>query len=713
MDQRWHEMTTIALVGNPNCGKTTIFNKLTGSSQRVGNWPGVTIEKKVGKLRGKKDVDIVDLPGIYSLSPYSPEEIVTRNYIVHESPDVIINIVDASNLERNLYLSTQIMEMDIPVVIALNMMDIAESRGIEIDVKRLSEELGCAVVPTCALKNEDLDEVAEAAIASIDKRPRYVKFSNETEECISRISDLMDNRNKIAMRWYAVKLFEKDELAQSEYEDILDEIEPIIGSIEASKDDTTDSIMAEERYTAIGDIVSKVKIETSVNKDTVSDKIDRIITNKWLGLPIFAGIMFLTYYVAITTLGGYLTGWVNDVFFGEWVIPGMQSWLESMNVDPLLISLIVDGIISGVGAVLGFLPQILVLFVILTILEDCGYMARICFVMDRIFRRFNLSGKSFIPLLVGTGCGIPGIMSSRTIENETDRKLTAMTTTFMPCSAKLPIIALIAGALFNGSALVALFCYFLGILCVLISGIILKKWKTFAGTPSVFIMELPPYHMPKLMNIAKTALDRGWAFVKKAGTFILIACALVWFLSTFNWSLQQVDDINTSMLADIGKSICGMFVPLGWGNDWQFSVATITGLLAKENVVGTFGVLFGFDEVSEAGEEIWSVIAAMLGTLGGLSFLTFNMICAPCFAAIGAMRRELGSWKMTAFAVGYQCALAYVVAMLIYQIGGLVFYGTTSIWLIPTAIIVTIMAYLLIAKDPFRCLKDEKEGVIA
>lgn len=706
-------MTTIALVGNPNCGKTTIFNKLTGSSQRVGNWPGVTIEKKVGKLRGKKDVDIVDLPGIYSLSPYSPEEIITRNYIVHESPDVVINIVDASNLERNLYLSTQIMEMDIPIVIALNMMDIAESRGIKIDVRRLSEELGCAIVPTCALKNEGLDEVAEAAIASIGKRPRYVKFSNETEECISKISDLMDGRNRTAMRWYAVKLLEKDELAQSEYEDILDEIEPIIKSIEASREDTTDSIMAEERYTAIGNIVSKVKIETSNNKETVSDKIDRIVTNKWLGLPIFAGIMFLTYYIAITTLGGYLTGWVNDVFFGEWVIPGMQSWLESMNVDPLLISLIVDGIISGVGAVLGFLPQILVLFVILTVLEDCGYMARICFVMDRIFRRFNLSGKSFIPLLVGTGCGIPGIMSSRTIENETDRKLTAMTTTFMPCSAKLPIIALIAGALFNGSALVALFCYFLGILCVLISGIILKKWRTFAGAPSVFIMELPPYHMPKFMNIIKTTLDRGWAFVKKAGTFILIACALVWFLSTFNWGLQQVDDINTSMLADIGKSICGIFVPLGWGDDWQFSVATITGLLAKENVVGTFGVLFGFEEVSEAGEEIWSVIAAMLGTLGGLSFLAFNMICAPCFAAIGAMRRELGSWKMTAFAVGYQCALAYVVAMLIYQVGGLVFYGTTSIWLIPTAIIAVIMAYLLIAKDPFRCLNDEKEGVIA
>ncbi len=706
-------MTTIALVGNPNCGKTTIFNKLTGSSQRVGNWPGVTIEKKVGKLRSKKDVDIVDLPGIYSLSPYSPEEIITRNYIVHESPNVVINIVDASNLERNLYLSTQIMEMDIPVVIALNMMDIAENRGIKIDVKRLSEELGCTIIPTCALKNEGLDEVADAAIASIGKRPRYITFSEDTEECISKISDLMDNRNRTAMRWYAIKLLERDELAQSEYEDILDDIEPIIKSIEASREDTTDSIMAEERYTAIGDIVSKVKIETSNNKETISDKIDKMITNKWLGLPIFAGIMFLTYYIAITTLGGYLTGWVNDVFFGEWVIPGMQSWLESMNVDPLLISLIVDGILSGVGAVLGFLPQILVLFVILTILEDCGYMARICFVMDRIFRKFNLSGKSFIPLLVGTGCGIPGIMSSRTIENETDRKLTAMTTTFMPCSAKLPIIALIAGALFNGSALVALFCYFLGILCVLISGIILKKWRAFAGAPSVFIMELPPYHMPKLMNILKTTLDRGWAFVKKAGTFILIACALVWFLSTFNWGLQQVDDINTSMLADIGKSICGIFVPLGWGNDWQFSVATITGLLAKENVVGTFGVLFGFNEVSEAGEEIWSIIAAMLGTLGGLSFLAFNMICAPCFAAIGAMRRELGSWKMTAFAVGYQCALAYVIAMMIYQIGGLIFYGTTSIWLIPTVIIAIMMAYLLIAKDPFRCLKDEKEGVIA
>jgi ferrous iron transport protein B len=704
-------MTTMALVGNPNCGKTTIFNKLTGSSQRVGNWPGVTIEKKVGKLRGKKDVDMVDLPGVYSLSPYSPEEIITRNYLVHESPDVIIDIVDASNLERNLYLTTQVMEMGIPVVIALNMMDIAESRGILIDIKELSKRLGCMIIPTYALKNDGLDEVSDAAVAEVGHVPEYLRFSDETEKCISKISELIDSRNHATSRWYAIKLLERDELAQSEYEDILDEINPLIETLEKSKDDTGDSIVAEERYNAIGLIVSGVREETKNNKETISDKIDKIVTNKWLGLPIFAGIMFITYYIAMTTVGAYFSGWVNDVFFGEWVLPGVQSWLENMNVDPVLIGLIVDGMLAGVGAVLGFLPQVLILFILLTILEDCGYMARICFVMDRVFRKFNLSGKSFIPLLVGTGCGIPGIMASRTIENDTDRKLTAMTTTFMPCSAKLPIIALIAGALFGGSALVALFCYFLGIGCVLISGIILKKLRTFAGAPSIFIMELPPYHAPKFMNVVKTTFDRGWAFVKKAGTFIMLACAIVWFLSAFSWNLTMVDDINESMLASIGQAVCWVFTPLGWGGDWQFSVATITGLLAKENVVGTFGVLFGFDEVSEAGEEIWTVIAAMLGTVGGLSFLAFNMICAPCFAAIGAMRRELGTWKMTMLAVAYQCGLAYIIAMMIYQFGSTIIYGTFSLWLIPTIVIAILMIYLLIAKDPFRCLNDKPEEV--
>ncbi len=705
-------MTDIALVGNPNSGKTTIFNRFTGSSQRVGNWPGVTVEKKTGRLRGREGVNIIDLPGIYSLSPYSPEEVVARDYLTNETPDVIINIVDASNMERNLYLTTQIMEMDIPMVIALNMMDIAENRGIVVDVKKLSEKLGCKVIPACALKNDGLDRVADAAIESIGNPPGHLTFSEDAEDCIDKITNLINKKEKVSSRWYAVKLLERDELAGLKYRGILKEIEPILVSLEKSKDDSSDGIMAEERYNAIGMIVSDTKKETKTEKETISDKVDKIVTNRVLGLPIFIGIMFMTYYISMSTIGGYLTDWVNDTFFGEWMIPGVQSWLESMSVDPTIISLIVDGIISGVGAVLGFLPQILVLFIILTILEDVGYMARICFVMDRVFRRFNLSGKSFIPLLVSTGCGVPGVMSSRTIENESDRKLTAMTATFIPCSAKLPIIALIAGALFNGSPLVAVFCYFLGITCVLISGVILKKWKTFIGKPSVFIMELPPYHAPKLMNVIRTTLDRGWAFVKKAGTFILLACVIVWFLSSFNWSLTMVDNIDDSMLADIGNAICWIFIPLGWGGDWQFSVATITGLLAKENVVGTFGVIFGFGEVSEAGEEIWTIIASMLGTAAGLSFLAFNMICAPCFAAIGAMRRELGNWKMTGFAVLYQCVLAYAVAMVIYQFGTLVISGTIGIGLLAAIAVVVIMTYLLVAKDPFRYFNKERIEVM-
>ena len=691
-------MIIAALLGNPNSGKTTVFNRLTGSSQRVGNWPGVTIERKTGRLRDAEDISIVDLPGTYSLSPYSPEEVITRDYLIEERPDVVINIVDASNPERNLYLTTQILETGIPVVVLLNMTDIAESRGIGIDAEKLSAALGCAVIPACATKDEGLDGLADAVRAAVGGTPRPMRFSAAAETAIAAIAEDVVGDRGPSTRWYAVKLLERDPVVSAAYADDRSRLEPLIAAFEAAGGDSGDSLVAEERYGAIGALMAEVLTVTADDRGTVSDRIDRVLTNKWLGLPIFAGIMFVTYYIAMTSIGAQMTDWVNDVFFGEWVLPGARSGMIALDVDPLLIGLVVDGMLTGVGAVLGFLPQVLVLFVLLTILEDCGYMARICFIMDRVFRRFNLSGKSFIPLLVGTGCGVPGIMSSRTIENESDRKLTAMTVTFMPCAAKLPIIALIAGALFGGSAFIALFCYFLGIAAVLVSGIILKKWRTFAGTASIFIMELPPYHMPKPINVAKTTFDRGWAFVRKAGTFIMLACVAIWALSSFDIRLAPVDDIDASMLAVIGQAVTGIFVPLGWGGDWEFTVATITGLLAKENIVGTFGVLFGLD--SEAG--LWTAVGSSLGVLGGLSFLAFNMVCAPCFAAIGAIRRELGTWKATGFAVAYQCLLAYAIALMVYRLGELLLYGTFGVWTVMAAAAAVLMAYLLIAADPFR-----------
>ncbi len=679
-------MTTVALIGNPNSGKTTLFNRLTGSSQRVGNWPGVTVERKTGKIKGMDGYELVDLPGIYSLSPYSPEEVVTRNYFVQDPPDVLINIVDASNLERNLYLTVQLMDYGIPMVLALNMVDIAEQRGIAIDCAKLSEMTGCEVVPIVALKGK-LDEFKEA-LARTSSKPKVVELSEETEKCIAEIQAKTDSRS------VAVKLLERDELSMEENPQIWKEVLPLIEAFEKAGDDTSDSLVAHDRYAAISKVVREARKVTSDDKETVSDRIDRIVTNKWLGLPIFAGIMFIIYYIAIQTLGGWATEWVNVNVFEEWAVPGTREWLEGMSVDPALVGLVSDGIVAGVGAVLGFLPQILVLFVLITILEDCGYMARVSFVMDRIFRRFNLSGKSFIPLLVGVGCGIPGVMATRTIENDNDRKITAMTTTFMPCSAKLPIIAGIAGALFGGSALIAVFCYFLGIGCVLLSGIIIKKWNSFKGIPSVFIMELPPYHVPRAWNVIKTTLDRGWGFVKKAGTFILVACALIWFLQSFDWSLQMVDDINNSMLADIGNAITWIFIPLGWGQEWEFTVATITGLLAKETVIGTFEVLFtgGWEDA----------VAALLTPAAALSFLTFNMICAPCFAAIGAMKKELGTWKMTGITVLYQTLLAYMIALMVYHFGSLLAGDPLNLWFIAAVAVTIILVYVLVAKDPFR-----------
>ncbi len=691
-------MKTIALVGNPNSGKTTLFNKLTGSSQRVGNWPGVTIDRKEGKLKGLDDYTVVDLPGIYSLSPYSPEEVVSRDYIVNEKPDMIVNVVDASNLERNLYLTVQLLEMDIPSVVVLNMMDIAESKGITINVASLEKELGCRIVTTTAVKNRGVDDIKNVVSSVSGGQKAPVRFDEDVENALDEISEKIDIEPSLK-RWASIKAFERDPAVEDK---INGDVSEIIEKIEEDYDDSSESIITDQRYTYICEMVSRVcKVDSSVSGETLSDKIDKIVTNKWLGLPIFIGIMYLVYYISISTIGTMGTDWVNDTLFGEWILPGVSDWLASNNVDAVISGFIVDGLIGGVGAVLGFLPQMLVLFLILVILEDCGYMARIAFVMDRIFRRFGLSGKSFIPVLVGTGCGVPGVMASRTIESERDRRITAMTTTFIPCSAKMPIIALIAGALFGGSALVALSAYFLGVLCILVSGIILKKWKSLSGDPAPFIMELPPYHVPLIINVIRSTLERGWAFVKKAGTFILLACAVVWFLSTFDFSFKMVDDINSSMLASIGNAIGFIFSPLGFG-DWEFTVATITGLLAKENVVGTFGVLFGIEGVSEAGEEIWTILSTRITPVAGYAFLAFNLICAPCFAAIGAIRRELGTWKSTGYAVLYQTVLAYGVALMIYQFGTLICYGTFSIGVISAVIVLLLLGYVLIAKDPFK-----------
>lgn len=700
----------IALVGNPNSGKTTIFNKLTGSSQRVGNWPGVTIERKEGKLKGYKETTVVDLPGIYSLSPYSPEEIISRDYILDQKPDAIINVVDGSNLERNLYLTTQILEFGIPTVIALNMMDIVAKRGESIDVEKLSKAFGCPVIPSTALKNEGLTEIAKAAVESTQS-PKRITYSENVEKRIKEIGSLIDGSvDGKVLPWYSIKVLEKDPKAieiinGSDRE----KIDSIIGSLEKEYDDDAESIITNERYNAISSIVggaSSAPKKEGIEKENISDKVDRIVTNRVLGLPIFLLVMFGIYYIAVQTVGAYGTDWLNGEF--EELCASMSDYFDSEGANTILAGFVTDALVAGVGAVLGFLPQMLVLFLLLAILEECGYMSRVAFVMDRIFRYFGLSGKSFIPLLVGVGCGVPGIMASRTIESERDRRITAMTTTFIPCGAKLPVIALIAGALFSESALIAVSIYFLGILMVLLSGIILKKWRTLSGKPSPFIMELPPYHMPTAINILHSMISRGWSFVKKAGTFIVVACAIVWFLSTFDWGMNMVDDMNTSMLADIGNAIRYIFIPVGFGDDWEFSVATITGLLAKENVVGTFGVLFGFDEVSENGAEMWNSIAAMMTPIAGYAFLVFNMLCAPCFAAIGAMHRELGDWRSTGLAVAYQCVIAYVVALIVYNFGQLIFNGEFEVWLIPAVIALAVVVYLLIAKNPFKNKTDDE-----
>ncbi len=690
----------IALAGNPNSGKTTLFNSLTGSNQFVGNWPGVTVEKKEGKLKTHKDVVIMDLPGIYSLSPYTLEEVVARNYLITEQPDAILNIVDGSNLESNLYLSTQLMELGIPVVMAVNMMDVVRKNGDSINVRKLSEKLGCEVAEISALKNEGIEAAAEKAVRiAMNKNASAPvhRFSGEVESALERIEEQLDfsipERQK---RFYAVKLFERDDKIIQAMGAAPD-VESIISDLEKTMDDDAESIITNERYTYISSIIDDCYKKNHKSAMTTSDKIDRIVTNRFLALPIFAAVMFLVYYVSVTTVGGFLTDWTNDVLFGEVIPPAVEGALTSVNCADWLQGLILDGIIGGVGAVLGFVPQMLVLFLFLAFLEACGYMARIAFIMDRIFRRFGLSGKSFIPMLIGTGCGVPGVMASRTIENDRDRKMTIMTTTFIPCGAKLPIIALIAGALFDGAAWVAPSAYFVGIAAIICSGIILKKTKMFEGDPAPFVMELPAYHMPTVGNVLRSMWERGWSFIKKAGTIILLSTILVWFLQSFGMEgggFGMVEDMDHSLLAGLGSLIAWIFVPLGWG-DWKAAVAAITGLIAKENVVGTFGVLYGFAEVAEDGEEIWGTLAASFTAFSAYSFLVFNLLCAPCFAAIGAIKREMNNAKWTWFAIGYQTGLAYVVSLCIYQLGTFLAGGTFTVWTAIAALLAVGFLWLL------------------
>ena len=687
----------IALAGNPNCGKTTMFNDLTGSSQYVGNWPGVTVEKKEGKLRGNKDVHIIDLPGIYSLSPYTLEEVVTRNYIINDHPDVILNLVDGSNIERNLYLTTQLMEMGIPVVIAMNMMDIVHKRGDFIDIKGLSNAMGCKIVETSALKGQGTMEAAKMALESAQNtaKPIGEVFQGDVEKALQDISSLIENMvDPNQLRWFAIKLFERDEKAAANLQlgtDIADKLEKIISNCEEKLDDDSESIITNERYEYISSLIQKFAKKKNTTNMSTSDKIDQIVTNRFLALPIFAAVMWLVYYVSVSTVGSIATDWTNDVFVGEWIQGNVSALLEGAGAADWLQGLIVDGIIGGVGAVIGFLPQMLVLFFFLSILEDCGYMARIAFIMDRIFRKFGLSGKSFIPMLIGTGCGVPGVMASRTIENEKDRRMTIMTTTFIPCGAKLPIIALIAGALFPNSSWVGPSAYFVGIAAIIFSGILLKKTTLFAGDPAPFVMELPPYHVPAPKGVLIHMWDRGKSFVKKAGTIIFVACGVIWFLQSFNWSFQMVD-ASESILASLGNVIAPIFAPLGWG-DWKAAVAAVTGLVAKENVVGTFGVLYGMSEVAEDGIEIWANLQVSFTQVSAYSFLVFNLLCAPCFAAIGAIKREMGNWKWTLIAVGYQTGLAYVVSLLINLVGNALFYGANPA---PAAIAVIVVIAVIV-----------------
>lgn len=701
----------IALAGNPNSGKTTLFNALTGSNQFVGNWPGVTVEKKEGKWKEDKEVVIMDLPGIYSLSPYTLEEVVARNYLITERPDAILNIVDGTNLERNLYLTTQLLELGIPVVMAINMMDIVRKNGDEINTKKLAEKLGCEVVTISALKGDGIKDAASRAVKHAGQKAGQEsvhEFAPEVENYLNEIEGRLGYEiPEEQKRFYAIKLFERDDKIKDAMKNAPD-VEDIIAHAEKEMDDDAESIITNERYSFIGSIIGDCLKKNKTQELTTSDKIDRIVTNRWLALPIFAAVMWLVYYVSVTTVGSILTDWTNDTLFGEWIIPAAQSFFEGIGCADWLTGLIVDGVISGVGAVLGFVPQMLVLFIFLAFLESCGYMARIAFIMDRIFRKFGLSGKSFIPMLIGTGCGVPGVMASRTIENDRDRKMTVMTTTFIPCGAKLPIIALIAGALFDGASWVAPSAYFVGIAAIICSGIILKKTKMFAGDPAPFVMELPAYHMPTVGNVLRSMWERGWSFIKKAGTIITLSTIIVWFLLNFGWTdagfgMLNFDGLEGAameaaqaqcILAKIGNLIAWIFAPLGWGN-WKMTVAAITGLVAKENVVGTFGQLFGFAEVAEDGQEIWGTLANSMSQVAAYSFLVFNLLCAPCFAAMGAIKREMNNAKWFWFAIGYQCLLAYLVALCIFQFGTLFTGGGFGIGTVAAIVILIGFIYML------------------
>ena len=716
----------IALAGNPNCGKTTLFNDLTGSNQYVGNWPGVTVEKKEGRLKGQKDVVIQDLPGIYSLSPYTLEEVVARGYLVNEKPDAILNIIDGTNIERNLYLTTQLIELGIPVVMAVNMIDLVRKNGDKIDLKKLSAELGCQAVEISALKGEGSMKAAEMAVAAAKsgkagELPHV--FTGSVEHAIAHIEESIQGKvDDRFLRWYAVKLFERDDKVQQELKldkALVDHIDQHIADCEKEMDDDAESIITNQRYAYINTVVEKaVRKKARVEHLTVSDKIDQVVTNRIFALPIFALIMFLMYALSMGTsiadggisIGSFATDWTNDVLFGEIVPNALGGLLESIGVAGWLYGLIMDGIVAGVGAVLGFVPQMLVLFFLLSILEDIGYMARVAFIMDRIFRKFGLSGKSFIPMLVGTGCGVPGVMASRTIENERDRRMTIMTTCFIPCGAKMPIIGLFAGALFGGSSLVAVSAYFIGFAAIIISGIILKKTKLFAGDPAPFVMELPAYHVPAWGNVLRATWERGWSFIKRAGTVILASTIVLWFLQGFGFEdgvFGMVEDQDNSILAAVASAIAWIFAPQGFGN-WRATVASISGLIAKENVVGTLGVLYHFGgELSENGDEIWGEIANDYTAISAYSFMIFNLLCAPCFAAMGAIKREMNNGKWTAIAIGYMCLLAYCASLVVYQIGGLITgeVGFNIFTIVAVAIIVFTI-YMLVR--PNKYLNDNE-----
>lgn len=688
----------VALAGNPNCGKTTLFNGLTGATQYVGNWPGVTVEKKEGKYKEDKDIKITDLPGIYSLSPYTLEEVVSREFLLNGNVDVVLNIIDGSNLERNLFLTTQILELGIPTVVAINMLDVIEKRKDTIDYKKLSKELGCPVLPISALKNTGIKELmAEVKkVANTQCKAKNI-YAGKVLNALNTIETSLPSSIEASRRFfYAVKLFERDDKIEAAIKSKADA--DVIETVEKSMDDDSESIITDARYTYITSVIKDCYKKGSKEVLTTSDKIDRIVTNQVLALPIFALVMWFVYYISVTTVGTIVTDWTNDVLFGEIIPPAVDSFLTSIQCADWLHGLIVDGIIGGVGAVIGFVPQMLVLFFFLAILEDCGYMARVAFIMDRIFRKFGLSGKSFIPMLIGTGCGVPAVMASRTIESDRDRKMTIMTTTFIPCGAKMPIIGLIAGAIFHGASWVAPSAYFVGMAAVIISGIMLKKTKLFAGDPAPFVMEMPAYHTPRAVNVLRSMWERGSSFIKKAGTIILLSTIVLWFLQGFGWekgAFGMVDDIDHSILSSIGQTFAWIFSPLGWG-DWKAAVASATGLIAKENVVATFGQLYGFAEVAEEGNEFWGQLSASFTPLAAYSFMVFNLLCAPCFAAMGAIKREMNNTKWFWIAIGYQCGFAYVCSLIVYQLGSLFNGGSFGFGTIVGFILLIGLIYLLV-----------------